>query len=284
MATNINPAASASADPGASPASAGNQNGGVNPPSPGDGSGGASPAPAAESAGIKQLREAYENLKKEYEPYQKLGKLEDIQGRIGTYQKLETNALEMGAELGYSEEEIREAMQDDPAGTIALLRRKQAESAQNQNPELVQLRKEIGELKKSLDPLKQSNEQQKMEQARLRFDGAFDAAIKQIYKDENLSSEEMDQLWEDALQLMKADKDAMNRFVNEGKTADVLRFVTAARERADKIYLARVNREKKPGEGDGGKPPELTDEKLSIDDIIAGKAPKGHALSKYFGS
>jgi hypothetical protein len=282
MATNFNPAAAASASTETPPVSTGADNASVTGSSP-EASGGASATPAAESQGIRQLREAYENLKKTHETYEKFGKPEEIQTRIETYQKLESSALELGATLGYSEDEIRNAMQADPRGTIEFLQRKQAEGGE-QNPEMLQLRRELAELKKSLDPLKQNQEQQKLDKARNLFDSTFNEAIKQVYKDENLSNDEMDQLWEDALNLFKQDQAAVKRLVEEGKTSDVQKFVIQARERADKLYLARSGRESKSGGNINGKPIEAPTEKLSIDDIIQGRAPKGHPMSKYFTS
>jgi hypothetical protein len=281
MADNLDPEAAASAGMETPPVSTGQEASGV-PGTPPEGSGGASPAPAAESQGIRQLREAYENLKKTYEPYEKLGKPEEIQSRIATYQKIESAALDLGSELGYSEEDIRQALQNDAAGTLAFLRSKQAEGAQNQNPEVMALRKELADIKKSIDPLRQSEEQRKMDSARNLFDSAVNAAIKSIYKDEQLSEDEIDAIWEDSLQLMKSDKEAINRLVNEGKTSDVVRFVTKARERSDKAYLARVNRERKSGNTGAQGTQETTEAKLSIDDIIHGRIPKGHPLNQTF--
>jgi hypothetical protein len=279
MATNLNPGA-VLADEGTSPVPTGDENKGVTGTPP-EGSGGASPAPATESQGIRQLREAYENLKKEYEPYQKFGKPEEIETRISGYTKAEGAVIEIGTQLGYTEDEIRQAFQNDPTGTYDFLRTKMAEGGQNQSPEVQQLRKELADIKKSLDPLKQSQEQQRMDQARVRFDEAVDAAIKSVFKDETLSEDEKSYIWDDALSMLRLDKDAVNRLVNEGKTSDVVRFVTQARERADKIYLARSGRERKSGSGEQRETQGQAASKLSIDDIIMGKFPKDHPMAKY---
>jgi hypothetical protein len=279
------PVAAITADPGASPAPAAPASpvgAGSPPASPaGTSSDGGSLPSAAESQNIRQLREAYDNLKKEYEPYQKLGKPDDISGNVSIATKITQAAVEAGTALGYQEQEIREALVNDPDGTLAFLRQKQAESAQNQDPtqKLQQL------LDKRLKPLEDTFAKEKeakiSSEANTRFNTAFDEGMKSLFKDETLPTEEQDVLYEGALLLLRRDPEAV-KALREGKQSDVAKYLTEAKSMLDKYYLGRTQRESKriPAAGQSAKPNAQT-EKLSLSDIANGNFPKTGPLAKY---
>ena len=273
MGNAISPAVSADVTV-ASPAPAGSQ--AESAPSPGaqQGSGTPSPGVAPESPNMRQLREAYEGLKKQYEPYEKLGKAEEIQGQVSVYQKLATRALEIGTELGYDESQIRDALAEDPDGTIAFLRNKQSEAEKNsgQPPDIKKLLKE--ELSKELKPFYQEREQQAIEKAHALFDTAFDAQISELFKDEKLSSDELDFLYDSAFYLLERDP-AIVKQIKAGQASGVAKLVATAKTAFDKAYLARNTRETEriggPKPATGEKPGE---KKFTIDDIIQGNFPE----------
>lgn len=234
------------ADPAASPAAAAGNgtDGAAVSGSPPAGSGAPSPGAAAESPNIRQLREAYEKLKGEYEPYSKLGKPEEIQTHVSIAQKLASESVEIGTRLGYEETEIRQALANDPAGTIAFLRQKAAEAEKTgAQPDPQTLIKQM--LDKELKPFRQAQEQQMIEKANGLFDTAFEAETKKLFADEAIPTEERSVLYDVASQMMSYDEKALQRLKFEGKTSDVAKYVNEARAFLDKYYLARSGRESK---------------------------------------
>jgi hypothetical protein len=280
MGMPANPAASAVSEPsgaGASPAPSGPSATPTPAPPAGNSSDGGSLPSAADSAGIKSLREAYENLKKEHEPYSKLGKVDEISSHVSIAQKITSQALELGKTLGYDEADIRNGLAADPEGTLLFLRQAASAVPNDPNKALEQL------LEKRLKPIEEriSKEDQvkASTEAQTRFNTAFDEGIKTLFKDESVPGEEQDLIYEATLALLKRDGEAMKRLY-EGKTSDVLKYMTHARETFDKYYLARSQRESKPGDPkkDGKTVPET---KLDLNDLGNGIFPKTGPLSKY---
>jgi hypothetical protein len=240
--------------------------------SPGAGSGEASPVSSPESGNIKQLREQYETLKGQLEPYSKLGKVEDLQFHSTVAGKITQSAVELGAELGYAEEEIRASLATDPQGTIDFLRTKQAEATANGGqPDIKKLLDK--ELSQRLQPFEQEREQRLIEKAHTTFDSAFEAQIAELYKDEQPTSDEMDELYERTFRMLERDQEMVKQ-LKEGKSSGVAKLVQAAKTSFDKAYLARSARESK-----GIKPPAPQGNgqgsaKVSLDDMIQGNFPK----------
>lgn len=244
--------------------------------------GGSLPSAAGGDGNIRQLREAYENLKREHEPYTKLGKAEEISGNVSLAAKITKAAIDTGAALGYREDEIRASLAEDPDGTLAFLRQKQAEAAANTDP----LKRAEQLLDKRLKPIEESLAQEReaklVNEAHNRFNTAFDEGIKSLFGDEKLSDKELDGLYEGALRLLRSDPEAVAR-LREGKTSDVAKYLTQARQFFDEMHLARTERESKRT----GTPPQRgtasQEEKNPnlLSDLAAGKFPKSGPLSKY---
>ena len=260
-------------------------------PNAGAGIAGASPAPNSSASGslpdaagnenIRQLREAYENLKREHEPYSKLGRADEISTHVSMAQRITNNAVQVGTELGYPEQEIRDAMAGDPEGTILFLRQKQAEAAQNQDP----IKRVEQLLDKRFKPLEekfhQKEESEALEKAHTLFTNAFGDGIKTLFKDEQVPEKEQDILYEATLLLLRRDGEAVTR-LREGKTSDVTKYLTEARSLLDGYYLSRTQREnERVGGPKPGTTPGAKETKFTLDDLAEGKFPKTGPLAKY---
>lgn len=256
-------------------------------PPPGEGSGAGSP-PAADG-NIKQLRTAYEGLKAKYQSYESLGDAATLQQQMETFKAVqpfvEEIALQAGMKLGYTEQQIRDSLKDDFAGTVSFLRGKQVEAekkGQSSSPELQDALDKISALEKKIQPLEEGRKEQKYNAARETFDELFNQQIAELFKGVKLEDKEENYLWKLAFDLLSSDRKALNAFVEEGKTADVLKYIQQAKNEADVYFLTRTAREKKrtskPGEV--GKP--ASDEsgnKYTLSDLAHGvEPPRDHPL------
>jgi hypothetical protein len=268
MASPIAPVASAEAV--ASPAVTGNQ--AEITPSPGVGSAETPPVSSPESPNIRQLREQYETLKRQYEPYQSLGKPEEIQSQVAIAQKLVTTAVELGTSLGYEEAQIRESLAEDPDGTIAFLRNKQAEADKNngQTPDIKKLLKE--ELARELKPFQQEREQRLIEKAHSTFDTAFDAQIAELFKEDKPANDELDELYDRAFRIVERNPEIIKQ-LKEGKGSGIAQIVQAAKTSFDKAYLARYTRETKGLTQPKAPGQQQAVQKVSLEDMIQGNFP-----------
>jgi len=244
-----------------------------NTPSPGEGSGaGSPPASPADSPNIRQLREQYETLKKEYEPYKTLGSVEDLQAHSAIATKAMQPVLDLGTTLGYSEDEVRAALSEDPYGTYEFLKGKQKELEQTgQVPDLEKLLER--KLEQRLKPFEQERRQQQIEKARGVFDQTFEVQVKEAFKDEELTEDELSYIYASAFHSFDRDKDAAQMLM-QGKTSGAVKHMQEAIQSFNKAYLARYARDHKRAGGNPsagatqqGKP------KLSLDDIIQGEFP-----------
>ncbi len=278
------------ADPGAGagtggvaggPGGAGGQGGG-----PGTGT---NPNPAQGDQGLKQLREAYEGVKAKFEPYEKLNlKPEQISQYSGIYQKVYGEAQAVGRELGYSDDEIAEALAEDPVRTIDFLRT-QASTAQQdrQQPGQQDLQELVQQqLNEALGPIQQRENVRMTDQANSLFEQTTRQLAVDSFKAEGLSVEqipadEMDFLMTATSEILKYDPAALHSLKYEGKTAPIQKAFQEARTALDKYYLARSGREKarlqpaRPGQpaaaaAPGGKKPTL-DEMIDNPGLIGAK-------------
>src|SRR5262245_61449037 len=111
--------------------------------SPTPGRDGASPAPSPESPNLRQLREQYESVKGQLEPWTRLNATPDeVAQQIATYSKMHGDAQELGRLLGYAADEIQQAFAQNPAQTLAFLYQ-QAQQRQSQPPNVTDLRQEM---------------------------------------------------------------------------------------------------------------------------------------------
>jgi hypothetical protein len=235
---------------------------------------------AAESQNLRQLREAYENLKRDHEPYSKLGKPDEISSRVTIATKIEQAAIETGTALGYQEQEIREALLNDPEGTIAFLRKQQSESSANQDPveKLQQM------LDKRLKPFEEQQAQERevkiLSEAQGRFNTAFEDGMKSLFKDDAVPEAEKDILYEGTLMLLRRDPEAV-KALREGKQSDVAKFLTETKSMLDKYYISRSQRDTKPAPSTGSGQQRNSEAKMDLNDLITGNFPKTGPLSKY---
>src|SRR5437899_291129 len=120
MGTEINPTPGSGATPqgtGTAPSPA---------PSPGTAPAQAPAQGQGQSQGdgnIRQLREAYDGLKSKHEAWEKLGVQPEQVGQFqGVYQKVFGEVSVLGRELGFPDEEIVDALAEDPIRTLDFLR------------------------------------------------------------------------------------------------------------------------------------------------------------------
>jgi hypothetical protein len=231
---------------------------------------------------MRQLREQYEATKGNLTEWEKLGKREEVATAYQSFAKGRNGAVEIGAALGYEQKEILEAYAEDPHGTMAFLRQKQAETTKSGTPQDLDKLLE-SKLNQRLKPVLDRDRERLLDEANNRFDQAFDAKVKELFKDDVIPKEERETLYTVAAEMIKADPEAYKRVVSERKISDVARIVDEARAFLDKYYLARAQREQKrvgeppkPGQGrtDG-------DTKFTLDDMAAGRFPKTGPLGKY---
>lgn len=268
----------------------------------GAGSGGGTPA-ASQSGqqggggdGIAQLRTAYESVKKEFEPYQKLNlKPEQIQQYSGIYEKTYTQIASIGRQLGYPDAEIVEAMQEDPVATLDFLRNEFAQRQQgggqhnDQNANLQQL-VEQG-IEQALAPINERENVRMTNEANAVFERTTYQMASEMYKQEgldisNVPEDEISLLLSAASEILKYDEDALRALKYEGKTAPIQKAFTEAKTMLDKYYLARSQRSMggqrggapgrapngqfQPGGQQGGKRPTL-DEMIDNPGLISQK-------------
>lgn len=209
--------------------------------------------------------------------YKELGELDDIRGHVQIASRIAERAVEMATNLGYTEAEVREALANDPEGTLAFLRQKASEDGAKP-PDIGRTIQQ--ELDRRLRPIQEREEARRDAEANYAFDKVFDAHTKTLWKDEDLPKEERDILRQVASEMMSYDEAAVKRLRLEGKTSDVARYVDQARAFLDKYFIARSQREQKragtPRQGTGAPPP--TGKRPSLDDIISDPSVLG---SKY---
>jgi len=249
--------------------------------SPATQQGSVAPSPGAtpqESPNMRQLREAYDALKREHDPYKALGKPDEIQNHVSVSQKMFAVATELGKELGYDEKQVRDALLDDPAATYEFLKQKKIEAEKANGGQPVDIKKLLKEqLDKELKPFKDEREQQLIDRAHALFDTAFDQQVAELYKDDKPSEDELDMLYDATFRLLEKNPEIIKQLKDEKKAAGVAQLVAQAKTAIDKYYLARSGRENKRVNPNGNPPaPKKPGEKkFKLDDFIEGNFPEG---------
>ena len=206
--------------------------------------------PAQGADNIRQLREAYEGIKAKYEPWDKLGiKPEQVTQYSGVYQKLHTEVATLGRNLGYPDDEIAEAMAEDPVRTLDFLRNQaqqgqQADQAQPDLNELVQQHVE-----QVVGPIQQRENARMTNEANALFERTVHGLAVDTFKQEGLDAsqipqDEMFMLTSAVSEILKYDEGALRALKYEGKTAAIQKAFQEARTYLDKYYLARSGRDK----------------------------------------
>lgn len=252
--------------------------------------GGQQPGQMQGGDNIRQLREAYEGIKKEFEPWQKLNlKPEQVSQFSGIYQKVYGEAAAIGRELGYPDEEIAEALAEDPVKTIDFLRNEAYraqqgdESQAGQGEDLQSLVQQ--HIEQALGPIQQRENVRITNEANALFERTVHQLAVDSFKAEgvdvaNIPQDEMFMLTSAVSEILKYDEGAMRALKYEGKTAAIQQAFQEARNYLDKYYLARSGREKarvqpaRPGQpaaqSQGGHRPSL-DEIIENPGVISQK-------------
>lgn len=259
------------------------QSGGESAPANGSGTQPGQPAagqqPQQGVDGLKQLRDTYENLKKEFEPWQKLNvKPDQVSQFQGVYQKVYNEAAAIGRELGYPDDEIAEALAEDPIRTIEFLRNQAAEG--QQQPQDGQNLQELIErgIEQRLGPIQQRENVRMTNEANALFERTIHGMAVEAFKAEgidvaNIPQDEMFMLTSAASEILKYDDNALKALKYEGKTAAIQKAFSEAKNYLDKYYLARSGRDKArlapPSRGANGQfQPQQAGKKPTLDEMI----------------
>lgn len=279
MADELNPsgAGGTGAGSGAGPVGGGAPAGGAGS---GSSTGTGTAAAPAQSQPIDQLRSAYEGIKKEFEPYQKLGlKPEQITSYQTVYQRTYEQVASIGRQLGYPDDELSEALQADPVATLDYLRREFAAAQQGReraNPEAdLQARISQG-IEEAMTPLNEWHNEQLTTNANSTFDREAYRLAGELFQKEgvdikSISPDELDAIMFATSEYLKYDEEALRALKYEGKTAAIAKSFNEAIKGLDAYYMARSKRssamparsnqgQPQPGQPNGKKP--------SLDDII----------------
>lgn len=228
------------------------------PPAPGSGESAGSPpaggVAAPPAAPVDQLRQAYESLKTKHEPWERLGaKPEEVQRSHQTYTKLYTEASTIGSQLGYSQEELQQAFQADPVGTLMTLRQMAQQASGSKEPlTQEQLQKLVDrQLNDKLKPFQQEREQRLDSEATARFDGEFDRQFKTSFPN-GLPDSNREAISGLAWALLSENPDAYNALRLKGDTSQIQGAFEQAKKTFLKIITDYGEHEKKRI---GGEPP-----------------------------
>lgn len=228
---------------------------------------------------IDQLRSAYEGIKKEFEPYQKLGlKPEQITGYQTVYQRTYEQVASIGRQLGYPDDELVEALQTDPVKTLDYLRAEMQarQSGRQQNDPEAQLQERISQgIEEAMTPLNEWHNEQLTSTANAAFDREAYRLAGELFKKEgldikNIEEDELDAILFATSEYLKYDEETVRSLKYEGKTAGIAKAFNDAIVGLDKYYMARSKRSAgmpaRPngaaaatGAAQGGKKPTLDD-------------------------
>jgi hypothetical protein len=260
------------------------------------GGGGAPPAPAAPSPSqggtqgqqgpqpgqdnIRQLRENYENIKKEFEPWTKLNvKPEQVTQFQGVYQKVYSSAAEIGRQLGYPDDEIAEALAEDPIKTLDYLRnaaaQRQEADGRDGAPDLSELVAQ--HVEQAIGPIQQRENFRMTNEANSLFERTVHGLASEVFKAEGfdigqISQDEVDLLTNATSEILKYDDAALRSLKYEGKVAPIQKAFSEARTMLDKYYMSRTARERgRTGGGPRGpgQPPQQNgNRRPTLDEMI----------------
>jgi hypothetical protein len=250
----------------------------------------AAPASGQPGAGdvnqnIRQIREAYDGLKAKYEPWDKLGVQPEQVSQFSTvYQKVYGEVASLGRELGYPDEEIAEALAEDPVRTLDFLRNEasriqqggQERGGQEDLQDLV-----AQHVEQAIAPIQQRENLRMTNEANSLFERVAYQELAEIFKGEGIDAasipqEEKDFILAQASEMLKYDENALRDLKYNGKTAAVQKAVRDVMSQVDKYYLSRSGRDRarvqpaRPGQAaapQGGKKPTL-DEMIENPSLI----------------
>ena len=286
---------------GASPAAGGA--GGAGGAGATEGSGGppaaAAPAPAAPPAAPTvdwatapaHFRTAYEKLKSDhealegtYKPLKELGEPADLQRGYEAANRIYTELSTLGTAQGYPQEQIDEAFDKDPVGTLAFLRAEAAKAGKGDGapPKPEDIQRLIDQrVTDATKPLTEWHNEQLTTAANQRFESEYNKLFDADYKD--APPEFRQALYDVTSELIKYDQEALVALKTKGNTAAVAKYFAEGKKFMTQVYTAMNAMEQKRIAGGGGPrgpvPPGGPARKgPSLDDIISGKVvdDKGH--------
>jgi len=241
--------------------------------------GGATGAGAAQVQAPAELRAAYDALKSKYEPYEKLGVQPDQIGQFkGVYEKTYSEIASIGRDLGYADDEIIEAMAQDPVRCLDFLRNEAQRMQQGGADRGGDLDLETlvsQHVEQALGPIQQRENVRMTDAANNLFEQTTRSEIAAIYKAEGIDvsqipQDEMFMITSAASEILKYDPEALHALKFEGKTAPIQKAVREAATYLDKYFLARSGRSRqqmqpaRPGQS----PIQPGAKKFSLDDMI----------------
>jgi hypothetical protein len=198
----------------------------VSAPPAGNGSAAAPPAASPDqSEGFKQLRGQYETTKAERDRWAGLGNYDDVSKVYQAHSQRISKAVEMGKALGYEEARIRQAMEDDPKGTIDFLNQKFQQPTQTSREDMNRQLKEM--LEAEVKPIRQQLDDRANQDAENLYHGERDRLLKSEFPD-GLPDSAREMLFEILDSLVSQDSAALGRLKFQKQTSDVARhFATA---------------------------------------------------------
>jgi hypothetical protein len=229
--------------------------------------------------GLRQLRETYENLKKEFEPWQKLNlKPDQVTQYQGVYTKLHTEAASIGRELGYPDAEIAEALAEDPVRTLDFLRNQASQASENREQPGEQDLQDLVQqhIQQAIGPIQQRENLRMTNEANSLFERTVHGMAVEAFKSEGITDpaqippDEMSFLASATSEILKYDSAALQALKYEGKTAAIQKAFQEAKTYLDKYYLSRSQREQarvqpaRPGVA----PRQQENRRPSLDEII----------------
>jgi len=233
-----------------------------------------------QDVGLKQLRETYEGLKAKFEPYEKLNlKPEQITQFQTVYQKTFEAAASIGRELGYPDEEIQEALAEDPQKTLEFLRNEAQRMQQGgrQRDDGRDLQDLVAQhVEQAIGPIQQRENVRITNEANALFERTVHSEIAAICKQEgidvaSLPPDEAFMIASAASEILKYDEKALKELKYEGKTAAVQKAVRDAVAHLDKYYLARAGRDRnriQPPNRGGQQQQQQPGKRPSLDEMI----------------
>lgn len=241
---------------------------------PAEGSVAAPPAASIEdNVGFKQLRSQYETTKAELDRWKTLGDPDEAHNAHDVFAPHLTNALKMGQALGYTADQVREAMKQDLPKTLAYLQQEYA--------------KPPAESHEAIDKRVQSIVDEKVKPLQQRFDetlnreaqGRYEMERDRLYKTEfadGLPDDNKEELFEIFDALFTRDAEALRRLKFENQTSDVAKHLAQAKV----IFMKRHNSYIAHERGKAVPPPKPGQQTPPADD--SGKFA-GRKLSSKFG-
>lgn len=261
------------------------------PAAPAEGAGGAAP----ESEGIRQLRTQYETTRAQLEGYSRFGQPQEIERHVAIAQRITTEALEIGRELGYQDDDILASVANNPMAALEILRKEQTENRPAGDQDLGKLVQKAIDAR--LQPFEQDRNIALTNAANQRLEGEISRLIGDAYKGEDgqpvkLGAAETELIMAGAIEMFKYDEQAMKELKYGGqdgkpKVAAVAKYFNEVRKLWEKAYTERAAREAgrvgiPPGGPGGGKPPVVPKEERPKDILgDMAKNPEKYLGKKY---